>query len=297
MDASQTVTSGQGLSQTTTFRCTKCRASYPWAQEHVGKLTKCPCGHVLKVPAQPVEGAVARTKTVKPPQPPPIPAAEAESANVPAFLRMPAADPTVDQLDAQTEVELAATGQYGEDPSARFKPDPVRDLHAPMALLVAGIVVTFICFNTGGSAIGSVVAGIATMFKVGISAIIFLIGGLIAARMSGITLGPLGPALLKLAGVSVFPAAVADLVTTMLGGDMAVACLGNGVGILTCWALVSYLFRLDFANTLRVVSAVACVKIVLMFVLGGLMALLVASASSHHDGGDVAGADSAEVAE
>ena len=114
--------------------------------------------------------------------------------------------------------------------------------------------------------------------------------------MSGITLGPLGPALLKLAGVSVFPAAVADLVTTMLGGDMAVACLGNGVGILTCWALVSYLFRLDFSNTLRVVSAVACVKILLMFVLGGLMALLVASAS-HHDSDDVASTDSAEVAE
>jgi hypothetical protein len=216
---------------------------------------------------------------------------------MPAFLRMPAADPTADRLDDQTEAELAATGKYGEDPEAQVKPDPARDLHVPLGLLLAGVVLTFISFNTGGGALGSAIAAIATIIKIGVSSVIFLIGTLIAARMAGINLGALGPAMLKLGGISVFPAALADLITTLLGGDMAVAMLGNGVGIVTCWALVAYLFRLDGQKTMTVVGAVVCVKLVLMLVLGGLMALLVAGASSAHDDltADIDAASSATV--
>jgi hypothetical protein len=213
----------------------------------------------------------------------------ANDHSIPAFLRMPGADPTADQLDAETEAELAATARYGEDPDARIRPDPPRDLYVPLALLAVGIILTFIGFNIGG-AIGFVIAAFATVVKLIVSLVLFVIGALLAARFASVCLGELGPALLKLAAVSIFPAALADLVTELLGGDMAVAMIGNTVGIVTCWGLVSYLFRLDGANTMAVVIAIAVVKFVLGFVLFALLALIVVSAAPSFDDSDL-GAD------
>ena len=290
----------------TTFRCAKCSASYPWAAQFVGKLAKCGCGELLKVPAQPIEGvapaAAAANPTPAPaprpvaPAPPPPPTSRVQAApvgassgdgspNIPAFLRMSEADPESEKLDADTEAELAATGKFGEDPDAHRKPNPTRDLHVPLGLLFAGVVLTFIQVyaGSGGGALGSAIAAVATFVKLLVSSTIFLIGGLIAARMGGIVLGTLGPALLKIAAVSIFPAALADTITALLGGDIAVACLGGGVGIVACWGLVSYLFRLDGPKTMTFVTAIAVVKLVLVFVLGGLMALIVIGGSSEMD--------------
>src|SRR5687767_13941516 len=160
------------------------------------------------------------------------PAAAARDA-IPDFLRMPAADPDAEKLDAETEAILAETGKFGEDPDAHVKPDPRRNLHVPVALLAAGLILTFIDLKVGG-AFGAVVAALAAGVTLVISTVLFLAGGLLAARFGGVCLGELGPALLKLAAVGVFPVAVADLITKLLGGDMAVAILGNGVGVDTC---------------------------------------------------------------
>jgi hypothetical protein len=277
-----------------TFRCQKCSASFPWAAQHVGRLARCKCGNVLKVPPQPNEGVAQveaakeplgiqpQTPAVSAPPTPPAPTSTSSPTQIkadpfPSFLRVPNHDPADDQLDAETEAALAETGRYGEDPEAHRKPDPRRDLQVPVALLVAGAVMTFISINSGSGS-GAIMAAVATIITLVISTILFLGGGLLAAHFGGIYLGTLGPALLKFAAVSIFPASLADLITSLLGGDMAVACIGNGVGIVTCWGLVSYLFRLDGPKTITVVISVAIVKVVLGFILFGMLGLMIVSA-------------------
>jgi hypothetical protein len=205
---------------------------------------------------------------------------------------MPSADPASEQLDSETEAVLAETGKFGEDPQAHQKPDPRRDLHVPVALLAAGVVLTFIGLHSGGAS-GAVMAAVATIVALVISTVLYVGGGLLAAHFGGIYLGTLGPALLKFAAVSIFPASLADLITNLLGGDMAVACLGNGVGIVTCWGLVSYLFRLDGPKTVTVVIAIAIVKLVLGFVLFGILGLFTISATPTFDTSEVDADESA----
>jgi hypothetical protein len=183
-------------------------------------------------------------------------------------------------LDAQTEAELAETGEYAEpDPS---KPDPRRNYHVPLALLGAGIVLTFIDLSIGGGgggggAGGVVLAAIGTIIKLVFWSVVYTAGALLAVWATKINLGPLWPGMLKLAAVSVGPSALGDLVTTALGGDMAVGVIGGTIGLVTCWAMVSYLFRLDGGATMAVVGAIAIVKCTMMLVFGGLIMLLVSS--------------------
>jgi hypothetical protein len=227
---------------------------------------------VLKVPA----GIGA------PPPPEPgarsIPAPADDSASgVPAFLRAPAGFAADDALPPEVEAELAATAKYGEEDFT--KPDPRRDLHVPVALLAIGFLITVIDFGYGmrmhpGAAVaaGILVTGVKLLFGM----ILMLGAALAAARFAGINFGPIGPALLKLAGLCLAPSALGDLTTQLLGGDMAVAQLGWVVRVVLYWVLVSYLFRLDGGQTAAVVGAITIVKIVTTVVVGSLLLFAVA---------------------
>jgi hypothetical protein len=239
----------------------------------VGKTGRCACGKIMKVPSRPTTGPVPAT-------PPPLPAARPSPrladapAGMPAFLRMPEVPTPGDDrvLDAQTEAELRETGAYGEEDAA--KPDLRRDYHVPLAMLAIGVIVTFIDLNVGG-AFGAVVAAVGTVIKLVVWSAIFTAGAMLAVWLAGINLGPVWPGALKLAAVSVGPSALGDLVTHLLGGDMAVGIIGGTLGVVVCWAMMSYLFRLDGGQTMTVVGAIVGVKMVLMLVLGGLfMAVL-----------------------
>ena len=266
---------GEGL----TFQCPKCRLAHPWSAEHAGKTARCGCGYVLKVPAW-VDGAPAQ----------PAPAAAHSAAaplvdyagptdeQMPAFLRASGgATSPEDELPPEIEAELAATGKYGEaDPNV---PDPKRDFHIPVAMLVIGFLLTGADFafrmhaNPG-------IAMAAGMFAAGVKLIlgmIFMLGGaLVAAKFSGINFGPIGPALLKLAALCLAPTALGDFATTLLGGDMAVAQLGWLVRIILYWGFVSYLFRLDGGQTAVVVGTISVVKIVAGVILASMLFLSLA---------------------
>ena len=230
--------------------------------------------------------------------PPPLPAAPAASAfpgmppgaeaaaQVPSFLRMPTAPlPGPDGLSPDVEAELAATGAYGEDDP--FKPDPKRDTYVPLALLAIGFVLTVVNFawsmdgHQGVAVAGGVIGAV---FKLVLGLVLMLVGALLAAKFAGINFGAVGPAILKLAGLCLAPSALGELVTTLLGGDMAVAYIGWAVQAVMYYALISYLFRLDGGETVVVVFAITIVKVVLFFVLGA--ALLVGMGSMIEDAGD-----------
>lgn len=280
MDATAPTRPGSEASQT--FPCPRCRLAHPWAESHAGKTARCGCGHVFKFPATlataPSIGIAAPPS--HPVSPPPLPAASGDdtASAVPAFLRMPAGMAHHDEtLPSDVEAELAATGRYGEEDFT--KPDPRRDVHVPLALVIVGFVLTAIdigfAMNThAGSAVaaGILVAGV----KLVVGMLFMLGGALLAAKFAGINFGPLGTALLKLAGLCMAPSALGDLTTTLLGGDVAVAQIGWVVRVILYWALVSYLFRLDGGQTSIVVGTITVVKIVTTVVIGSLLFIAVA---------------------
>jgi hypothetical protein len=263
-----------------TFPCPRCGLAHPWAPEFAGRTARCGCGHVLKVPAsipgapsspRARSGAPSRTTAPQPAErPAPTPTTGADDpSQVPAFLRMSLAGGD-DSLPADVEAELAATGKYGEEDLT--KPDDRRDLHVPAALLVVGFILTLVDFAASKDGVFPVVAGVLFVSaKLLIGMILMLGGALLAARFSGVDFGPLGPALLKLAGLCLAPSAAGDLLTTLLGGDMAVAYIGWTVRLVLYWALVSYLFRLDGAQTMAVVGTISAVKFVTTIVVASFL--------------------------
>src|SRR5688500_5339041 len=112
MPASQTASSSSP-----SFKCTKCHAKYPWSAEFVGKVAKCPCGAVLKVPASPDGAAPATAHTAS------APAASSPTAPKPPRSSGMMADqgtavdrlfakPDVDELPDEVEAELAGLDQF-----------------------------------------------------------------------------------------------------------------------------------------------------------------------------------------
>jgi hypothetical protein len=216
-----------------------------------------------------------------------MPAADGASLQVPAFLRAPDAAPPAPEegLSPEVEAEMAALGAYGERDA--LEPDPRRDVHVPVALLVIGFVLTVInlawSIDAGhGAAVAGGVIGAVVKLVVGL--VLMLLGALAAAKFAGINFGPIGPAVLKLAGLCLAPSATGDLVTTMLGGDPAVAQIGWAVMAVIYYILISYLFRLDGGQTVVVVFAITIVKVVMFFVLGA--ALLVGMGSAIEGAGE-----------
>lgn len=266
-----------------TFPCPTCRRDHPWAAEYAGRTARCGCGHILKVPAALTSPEAAHQT------PPAVPAADA-SDKVPSFLRMPAAPAGGDDaLPADVEAELAAVAKYGEeDPN---KPDPRRDKHVPLALIAIGFLITVADFayamhSHPGAALAAGV--LVTGFKLVFGMILMLGAALVAARFAGVNFGPLGPALLKLAGLCLAPSALGDLTTSLLGGDMAVAQIGRIVQIVLTWCLVSYLFRLDGIHTMIVVGTITVVKIVAVVFIGSLTLLAFGSLTDGASGGGAA---------
>jgi len=263
-----------GQAGAATFPCPKCRLAHPWSPEYAGRTARCGCGQVLKVPAAlgtaAPEPAAAR---------PVVEYAGPSDSNITSFMRAPAAD---EALDPEIEAELAATGRYGEgDPTT---PDPKRDFQVPVALIVLGFLFTGADFAYTMHAHPGV-AMAAGMFAAGVKLVLgmvlMLAGALAAAKFGGINFGPLGPALLKLAGICLAPSAAGDLVTTLLGGDMAVAQLGWVVRIVLYWALISYLFRLDGGQTAVVVGTLTIVKIVSAVLIASMVFIAVAPPAPH----------------
>lgn len=263
-----------------TFPCPKCRREHPWAAEHAGRTARCPCGNVLKVPAA-LATPQGDWETNPTPAGPPVPSSD--DSQVPAFLRMSHGTGGDEPLSAEVEAELAAVAKYGEeDPT---KPDPRRDTHVPAALLAIGFVVTAVDFGLSweSHAGAAVAAGVLIAGLKLIVGMLFMFGGaLAAARFGGINFGPIGPALLKLAGLCLAPSALGDLTTTLLGGDGAVAQIGWAVRIILYWTFVSYLFRLDGIQTTIVVVTITIVKVVTVIALASLA--LLAFAPNPSDG-------------
>ena len=272
-----------------TFACSKCGAKYPWSAEVVGKVAKCACGSVLKVPAAP-EDAAAESGAAAPASAKPAvaPAAVAPRTSMmgdqtTAVDRLFSA-PDADALPEDVEAELAGLEKFAEKQSSVAVYDDVRDRKVPVGLLAVGgllmlaqILVQVIRYDA--SLVGSIIGNV---LSVAINVVLMLVGVVLASKLGGINFGELKPALLKLTGIFIGPIVLGELVTQALGGDMAVAVLGNACAILACWFLIYYLFALDGQQTMICVVAIGVVRIVVVTFIIGMIPFAMGG------GGDVA---------
>jgi hypothetical protein len=267
--------------QNASFCCPRCNNFYDWRPEIVGRMAKCSCGHVLKVPKTPgrrsAAPGAAQASAGRGATPPPLPRrVEAAFAGslmdaMPASTAPTAGRPMMsaradDTLDEATERELRETGGYGEDESGLNEWDETRDKNVPLALLVAGMLpmLGYAIFKTAHLGLPGIMgAMIGTAVGLFINTVIMLIAVLVAAKVAGINFGPGGPVIIKLCAAYTGPMALGSVVTMALGGDMAVFILGNAVSVVFYWALLSYLFKLDGQQTMIVVVTVTAVKILL----------------------------------
>ena len=270
MPASQTASSSSQ-----SFKCTKCHAKYPWSAEFVGKVAKCPCGAVLKVPASPDGGAPATNTPASTAQPsqvaPKPPRSSGMMADQGTAVDRLFAKPDVDELPDEVEAELAGLDQFAERETTVAVYNDFRDRKFPVALLAIGgllmlaqILVQVIRYQE--PLLESIIGNI---LSVVINVVLMLAGVVLASKFGGINFGELKAALMKLTGIFIGPIVLGELVTQALGGDMAVAVIGNACAIVACWFLIYYLFSLDGQQTMICVVAIGVVRIaVVTFIIG-----------------------------
>jgi hypothetical protein len=173
-------------------------------------------------------------------------------------IASPAASPPV--LGYRAPAPSAGPGQ--------FDPEPIKNLYLPLWLLGGGILVevgaTFFFQHNARTALISV--GVNLLLGTAL-----MLGGLLlAARWRGIDLGSFGAAVLKLAALSVAPAAAMTLlspffhVIPLLGGLLAWV----GAFILY-FALLGLLFDLDESDTWYCIAVIFLVRLAFYFLLLG----------------------------
>lgn len=270
MPASQTASSSSQ-----SFKCTKCHAKYPWSAEFVGKVAKCPCGAVLKVPASPDGGAPATHTSASAEQPsqvaPKPPRSGGMMADQGTAVDRLFSNPDSDDLSHEVEAELAGLEKYAERETTVAVYNDFRDRKFPVALLAVGgllmlaqILIQVIRYEE--PLVGSIIGNI---LSVVINVVLMLAGVVLASKFGGINFGELKTALMKLTGIFIGPIVLGELVTQALGGDMAVAVIGNACAIVACWFLIYYLFSLDGQQTMICVVAIGVVRIaVVTFIIG-----------------------------
>lgn len=181
------------------------------------------------------------------------------------------ARPDADELPDEVEEELAGLEKFAEKETTVAVYNDLRDRKFPVALLAIGgllmlaqVLVQVIRYDA--PLVGSIVGNI---LSVVINVVLMLVGVVLASKFGGINFGELKPALMKLTGIFIGPIVLGELVTQALGGDMAVAVIGNACAIVACWFLIYYLFSLDGQQTMFCVIAIGVVRIaVVTFIIG-----------------------------
>lgn len=176
-----------------------------------------------------------------------------------------------DALPEDVEAELAGLAKFADKETTVAVYDDTRDRKFPIALLAIGgllmlaqVLVQVIRYDQ--PPVGSIIGN---ALSVVINVVLMLVGVVLASKFGGINFGELNTALLKLTGIFIGPIVLGELVTQLLGGDAAVAIIGNACAILACWFLIYYLFALDGQQTMICVVAIAVVRVaVVTFIIG-----------------------------
>ncbi len=283
--------------------CTGCNRKFAWKPELAGRKVKCKCGDVLIVRGMTHEGEqhhaawpAARPRSAPPPADDDLGglmalAADADraAAAMPVEIRdvpVPAAAPAAAPAAVAKPRGQQAAGTLAQARAAKAAAamiDPVRDLYVPVALILAGMAmyVGFYAhqYELGGSALTMVSIGLSVLTL--LKTAVLVVGALLLAGPLGVGFGTVGPAVRKLAAISVFSdgaTAWVDLLTAGTLGHHHGGTIGYGpIGWLASVAIylagMVYLFSMDVMDARFVVCCLGIgsrlLRVVLLVVLVG----------------------------
>jgi hypothetical protein len=208
------------------FQCDACGKRFRWKADLVGKRLRCPCGAEVQCPEH-VEGEYDFA-----PQAP---------AAVEAVVPLKSSMPTL----AYRMPPTATPGDSG----GRVDTETLKNRHIPLWLLGGGAVIELISsliWERGG--LGAAMNHVVVQIVGG--TVLMMIGVFLAAKIRGVQIGSFWTAALKLAAISVAPAAVGDLVAPIailvpfFGGLVVL-----GVQFVLYFALLGALFDLEESDT------------------------------------------------
>ena len=251
--------------------CSQCAKSYVWKPEYAGRTLKCKCGASIKAPAPATLAAASPVKTA---------AAAPARASVAAASPGAAEDDIEKMLGEATEYDIkdeplaparpvsrvatvtmmpaggaaavAAPGSplLGYASSIRKPIDEateaskITDLYAPLALIVIGLLAYIWDAHLWGIS-NPISIALFIAIKSVINLVLVFTAVLIAVKLIDLGLGPIGPALLKIAAVALLPGAAGDIITVYTMGIVA-----WGITILMYWGLLYYLFDMEASEFL-----------------------------------------------
>lgn len=263
--------------------CGACGKTYAWKPQFAGRTLKCVCGASIKAPAA---------------APAPAPAASAGTARRPAPAAAPP-PPDLSGLDEFEQIVAQASYEVEEDaappppkrpairatvadaPSPGGKPAKVlaysrrgqikpavngphvakfADFYLPLVLAILGIVAYFIDAFLQGIHNPAIMIGFVLMKSV-INLVLVFVGLLIGVKLIDLGLGPIGPALIKIAAVALLPTAVCDIISIYMWG------YSFGFSILMYGGLLALLFDMDFVEVLITTGIIWVTEMVLSMVL------------------------------
>jgi hypothetical protein len=275
------------------FSCASCARSYTWKPELGGKRAKCKCGNVMTVPTEPPKPPESETQDNLYDFADAPPAKPAPSA-LPSFARASAARAMPVPADAVPVAAVAAPLNYQRGPTEREKYlasgevfiDKRRDLHAPITMLVIGVVMYIslyaIHYSLGPAGIAAAAFGL-TVVAVIETALLIAFAFAVAGPL-GVSFGGVGTAILKLAAVVVMSDAIITLadftLTKFLGPAFSNGIFGLGVIGLPLTFLIYlcsfiYLFSMDPGDAKLVVVILTVlyrvIRLVLILMLLGVI--------------------------
>ena len=139
----------------------------------------------------------------------------------------------------------------------------------PVGLLFFGLLILVI----HGLATAGAKGGVMVLLGTGVLLVIYLpltlLGVVVASLVLDISFGEFWPAVLKIAGIYVFAAAIQDV-----GGTIVHPLLGGALAGLAMLFLYGKAFRLSGGEAIATVLVVALVRVILQFAIGALLARL-----------------------
>ena len=275
------------------FECGGCQKVYRWKPELAGKKVKCKCGHAMVVPMPvPVE-APPVPESDDPFADALASAAEAEEQGAYALAPEAPRCPGCKQPMAQgatlcvncgynvntgkkpaVKVEAnvggsaptgGAKGGVGLLPYRRPAPsptrgqannnlgEPVKDLYIPLGMFLLGVILAFIETRVAWGIRDFIPALITTLIFVVLNIVLVFGAIMIAVKMLDLGLGPVGPAMLKIAAIAVLPGAVAGVFEASFG--FGGGWLGRIAGLLLTYVIFMWLMELDGHET-RICTAI-----------------------------------------
>lgn len=245
--------------------CEQCGKRYRWKPELAGRRAKCACGHVIDMPAAPPDSApppgpesdddgmygITDDSTPKRParRPPPV-AAGLAPQDQPGLggrqgdaLQAALASRGLPEglLKSKVDHDKIAVEAGRKELEELAKPNPTRDIIAPLAIIAVGVTLMFLqtmfwsAKPAGGAGEAVVAVALRTILSVGL-----ILGGIFLATTAlDVTLiGSFDRSILRLAAIALGPAAVYDLLVYALGSEFA----GPMAGVIASIALYSVLF-------------------------------------------------------